>query len=208
MQSIIRPLVKASFIVTSVVAIASSLALAAPAHAADVFKFKMVRSPALNSFPACVADAKASVKITRQGATELMTVSVSGLPARTDFDLFIIQQPNAPFGMSWYQGDIETDAYGNGTGKFIGRFSDETFVVAPGSVAAPQEHASDAASNPATAPVHMFHVGLWFNSPADAAAAGCPSTQTPFNGDHTAGVQVLNTSDFPDLQGPLLNVKS
>jgi hypothetical protein len=26
---------------------------------------------------------------------------------------------------------------------------------------------------------------------------------TPFNGDHTAGVQVLNTSNFPDLAGPL-----
>jgi hypothetical protein len=34
-------------------------------------------------------------------------------------------------------------------------------------------------------------------------AAGCPGATTPFNGDHTAGVQVLNTSNFPDDQGPL-----
>ena len=37
--------------------------------------------------------------------------------------------------------------------------------------------------------------------------AGCAGTVTPFNGEHDAGIQVLNTSEFPDLQGPLLNVK-
>src|SRR5947208_5148933 len=52
-------------------------------------------------------------------------------------------------------------------------------------------------------PVHTYHLGLWFNSPNDAAAAGCPNTVTPFNGDHTAGIQVLNTSNFADDQGPL-----
>ncbi len=55
----------------------------------------------------------------------------------------------------------------------------------------------------ATPPVHTYHLGLWFNSPDDAAAAGCPNTVTPFNGDYTAGIQVLNTSNFPDDQGPL-----
>jgi hypothetical protein len=75
--------------------------------------------------------------------------------------------------------------------------------VAPGSQPAPVVHAADASSNPTTAPVHTYHLGLWFNNPADAVRAGCPGTVTPFNGDHTAGVQVLNTSNFPDLAGPL-----
>jgi hypothetical protein len=57
--------------------------------------------------------------------------------------------------------------------------------------------------NPETAPVHTYHLGLWFNSPQDAAAAGCPGAETPFNGEHNAGVQVLNTSNFPDDHGPL-----
>jgi hypothetical protein len=61
----------------------------------------------------------------------------------------------------------------------------------------------DAAENPATNPVHTFHLGLWFNSPDDAAAAGCPDDVTPFNGDHTAGIQALSTRNFPDDQGPL-----
>jgi hypothetical protein len=210
MQSLLRQSLGASLAVTAVAAIAASLALAAgPAAAKDkTYKFSMVRTPALNAFPACVANAKGSVKIVSNGVTETMTVSVDNLPPNTDFDMFVIQQPNAPFGMAWYQSDLETDQYGHGSVKVIGRFSDETFIVAPGSVAAPHEHDSDAATNPATAPVHMYHVGLWFNSATDAANNGCPSTVTPFNGEHDAGVQLLNTSTFPDLQGPLLNVKS
>jgi hypothetical protein len=30
---------------------------------------------------------------------------------------------------------------------------------------------------------------------------------TPFNGTHTAGIQVLNTANFPPLEGPLFNVR-
>jgi hypothetical protein len=47
----------------------------------------------------------------------------------------------------------------------------------------------DAAQNPAFNPVQMYHLGLWFNSPKDAAAVGCPGAITPFNGEHNAGVQ-------------------
>jgi hypothetical protein len=112
--------------------------------------------------------------------------------------------------MSWYQGDIETDQHGNGHGTFIGRFSIETFVVAPGTAPAPIVFSGlfpDASSNPSTNPIQMYHLGLWFNSPADAQKAGCPGTTTPFNGEHDAGIQVLNTSNFPDASGPLRNVK-
>src|SRR5262249_16819468 len=140
-----------------------------------------------------------------------MDVRVSGLPPHTEFDLFVIQVPHGPFGMSWYQGDIETDDEGEGHGRFIGRFSIETFIVAPGSQPAPVVHEAplpDAATNPVTAPVHTFHLSLWFNSPEDGATAGCPGGPTPFNGDHTAGVQVLNTANFPDLEGPLSCVNS
>jgi hypothetical protein len=52
----------------------------------------------------------------------------------------------------------------------------------------------------------MYHLGLWFNDPNDASKAGCPATVTPFNGTHNAGIQVLNTSNFPDDHGPLRQV--
>ena len=137
---------------------------------------------------------------------EKLHITVGGLPANSDFDVFIIQSPTAPFGLSWYQGDVETNSLGNGVVDFIGRFSVETFIVAPGATAAPVVFHSpfpDAASNPATAPVHQYHVGIWFDSPATAAAAHCPATVTPFNGPHNAGIQLLNTATFPLLSGPL-----
>ena len=51
--------------------------------------------------------------------------------------------------------------------------------------------------------VELDHLGMWFADPADAVSAGCPDTVTPFDGDHEAGIQVLNTSDFADDNGPL-----
>src|SRR5262249_29184915 len=184
---------------------AASVALGGPAS--HSVSFPMARSAAVKG-AGCLVHAQATVAIEPTGPVEVMDVNVAGLPRNTEFDFFVIQVPNAPFGLSWYQGDIETNDQGAGSGHFIGRFSIETFIVAPGSAPAPVVHATDASTNPATAPVHTFHLGLWFNSPADAVHAGCPGAVTPFNGDHTAGVQVLSTNNFPDGQGPLRGVTS
>jgi hypothetical protein len=127
----------------------------------------------------CLPHARGHVQITSLGPVEEMEVEVEGLPPHTNFDFFVIQLPTAPFGLSWYEGDIDTDDDGEGSGR------------------------SDAAINPSTNPVQTYHLGLWFNSPDDAKAAGCPATVTPFNGEHNAGIQVLNTSNFPALAGPL-----
>jgi hypothetical protein len=165
--------------------------------------FDMVPSQASNNAN-CLQNASGHVEVTSLGPVEVMDVDVTGLPPNTEFDLFVIQHPDGPFGMSWYQGDIDTNHKGRGHGQFVGRFSVETFIVAPGSVSAPQPHDGlDANTNPATLPVHTFHLGLWFNSPTDASNAGCLSSMTPFNGDHTAGVQALSTRDLPPDEGPL-----
>jgi hypothetical protein len=91
----------------------------------------MVRNAGLPS--ACVPFARCEVEIKSKGPVEVMQVEVEGLPPNTEFDFFVIQKPTGPFGMSWYQGDIETDDEGEGHGRFIGRFNIETFIVAPGS---------------------------------------------------------------------------
>jgi hypothetical protein len=175
-------------------------------------KFHMVRSAAAENGN-CVADVRGRVTVTSLGPVEVMVVDVTGLPPNTEFDFFVIQLPNAPFGLAWYQGDIQTDDEGEGTQVFIGRFNIETFIVAqpPGDQPAPVVHDQppfpDAEKNPATEPVHTFHLGLWFGSPDAAAEAGCPNTVTRFNGDHTAGIQVLSTRNFPDLEGPLSRLK-
>lgn len=75
----------------------------------------------------------------------------------------------------------------------------------------PQVHTDgmfpDVTAGVAFRPIHTYHLGLWFNSPADAVKAGCPGATTPFNGDHTAGIQVLNTANFPPDQGPLRQIQ-
>lgn len=171
--------------------------------------FTMVRSAGAER-TACLAHAGADVTIRSVGGVEVMDVSVRGLPPQTTLNLFVVQLPNAPFGLGTYQGDIETDRQGQGHQRFVGRFSSETFTVAPGSGPAPALHHNafpDAQLNPAAGPVHQFHLGLWFNSPADAVRAGCAGDVTPFSGDHQAGVQALSTRNFADLQGPFQAVK-
>jgi hypothetical protein len=183
-----------------------------PVRAAETEQFNMVRSPALSTFPAFVPNAKATVTITSIGTVEVLDVFCSGLPPNTDFDFFVIQVPNAPFGLAWYQGDIESGPKGNAAGRFIGRFSIETFIVAPGVAPAPVTFPKapfpSASVNPKTGPVQLYHLGLWFNNPADGVKAGGPGTVTPFNGEHNAGVQVLNTNNFPINAGPLIKIGS
>jgi hypothetical protein len=194
-----------TLVICSVVAIFVVSVASGGAKKSNGILFQMVRSGAAVA-AGCLPDAAADVTVKSQGPVEVMNVKVEGLPAKTDFDFFVIQVPNAPFGLSWYQGDIETNGSGHGHGHFIGRFGTETFIVGPGSVPAPVLHAGpfpDASLNPATSPVHTFHLGLWFNDPADAVNAGCPGSVTPFNGVHNAGTQVLSTRNFADDQGPL-----
>jgi hypothetical protein len=180
----------------------------------DRITFNMVPSAAAAG---CLPNAGARVTVTATGPVEVMDVFTHGLPANTEFDFFVIQVPNTPFGLSWYQGDIENNNNGanvdnNGHGHFVGRFNIETFIVAPNSAPAPVVHDQppfpDASSNPSTAPVHTFHLGLWFNNPADAVKAGCSGNVTPFNGDHNAGIQVLSTRNFANNQGPLRQLSS
>jgi hypothetical protein len=163
----------------------------------------------------CLPNAKGTVTDHSFGEFENLEVVVKGLPPNTDFDLFSIEVPNKPFGLAWYIGDIDTDATGTGVGNFVGRFNVETFVVSTGIPLAepPQEFPDPPAVIPEatigvqTNPVQLYHLGLWFNSPADAANAGCPNTATPFNGEHNAGIQILNTGTFPDTAGPLIKLK-
>jgi hypothetical protein len=168
----------------------------------------MVRSAAAEK-SGCLRDAKAEVRIVQREENERMTVRVSGLPAKTGFDLFIIQLPDAPFGVAWYQSDLDTNHRGEGSVTVQGRFNHETFSLSQGG----PDNGSDPLQNltgPAVKdtnvkfrPTSQFHVGLWFNSADDAAAAGCPGTVTPFNGEQHAGVQILSTRNFPADHGPL-----
>jgi hypothetical protein len=167
----------------------------APTKHDDSFSFKLVPSPHI---AACLPHAGGNVTITPNDINDTMTVSVHGMPPGSGFDLFVIQQPTKPFGVSWYQTDVQTGRSGDGSATVRGVFNVETFSVSPGGTAT-------------FAPTHQYHIGLWFNNPKTPFNIGCEpgmSTPvvTPFNGEQHAGVQALNTSQFPIAKGPLSHV--
>ena len=191
-------------IVPIMVALVVAALAAAAAFAVDgTTSFNMVRSQAAVDND-CLEGAKVQVDVrTTPTDNQIMDVTVNNAPKNTEFELFVTQQPNSPFGISWYQADFETNNQGHGEVSARGIFGEELFVFAPGSVKAPQVDKFDAKKNPAFKPVHTLHLGLWFGSKQEATAAGCPDTVTQFDGDHKAGIQAFSTRNFPNLKGPL-----
>jgi hypothetical protein len=161
----------------------------------STFSFKLVPATGI---AACLPAASGHVTITTGSLNDKMVVSVTGMPANAGFDLFVIQQPAKPFGISWYQTDIQANSSGTGSATVRGVFDSETFSVSPGGTTT-------------FAPTHQYHLGLWFNDPNVPFNLGCEPgatspTITPFNGEQDAGIQVLNTSNFPVAAGPLSHV--
>ena len=162
---------------------------------ASSFSFKLVPATGI---AACLPKASGHVTITPGSLNDTMAVSVTGMPANAGFDLFVIQQPAAPFGVSWYQTDVQANSLGTGSATVRGVFNVETFSVSPGGTTT-------------FAPTHQYHLGLWFNDPNVPFNLGCEPTATspivtPFNGEQDAGIQVLNTAQFPVNAGPLSQV--
>jgi hypothetical protein len=162
---------------------------------------KPAAKPALNKFKMVRSQSAAAVK-----GNKCLNVTLNKAAKNTDFTVFLLQQPNSPFGVSWYQGDISTDKKGHGTGHFVGIFNDEVFAISPGAVKPPKVDNQDAKKGVEFAPIHTFHLGVWFADPKEGKAAGCSPkglTVTPFDGDHEAGIQALSTRNFPAQKGPL-----
>ena len=79
-----------------------------------------------------------------------------------------------------------------------GIFDAETFSVSPGGTTT-------------FSPTHQYHLGVWFNDPNVPFGLGCEPGATapivtPFNGEQNAGIQVVNTAQFPVNAGPLSRV--
>ena len=175
--------------------LAASAGLTMASASADSFSFKLVPSP---NIAACLPNAGGRATITPGSLNDTMKVSIHGMPAHAGFDLFVIQQPLAPFGVSWYQTDVNAGASGSGSATVRGVFDVETFSVSPGGTTT-------------FAPTHQYHLGLWFANPNTPFKLGCEPGATapivtPFNGEQHAGVQALNTSEFPVNAGPLSHV--
>jgi hypothetical protein len=175
---------------------AAASAASAPEEAKS---FSFALDPSSAAITACLPHASGHATITPNKLNDIMKVTLTGMPPNTGFDMFVIQQPTAPFGVAWYQSDIQTNAYGTGSATVQGVFDVETFSVSLGGTAT-------------FSPTHQYHLGVWFNNPQTPFKLGCEPGATapivtPFNGEQHAGIQVVNTAEFPANAGPLSHVK-
>jgi hypothetical protein len=174
----------------------------------NLVQFPMARSAAIVK-AGCLPNARGQVFVTPGTLNDKLAVQVFNLAPNADYDLFVTQLPDAPFGVAWYQSDLHTNASGVGDVTVQGIFDAETFSISQGGVAGGNQTGATTAvtsTNVIFQPTSQFHLGLWFNSPDDAARVGCPNTVTPFNGEQHAGIQVLSTRNFPAGQGPLASI--
>jgi hypothetical protein len=180
------------------VLVVAATVTASSSSGAAAKSFTFALKPSSSAISACLPHAGGSVTITPGSLNDTMKVSIHGMPHNRGFDLFVIQQPTAPFGVSWYQTDMEAGSTGAGSATVVGVFDSETFSVSPGGTTT-------------FAPTHQYHLGLWFNNPSVPFNLHCEGTATmpivtPFNGEQNAGIQALNTAQFPVNAGPLSHV--
>src|ERR1051326_1866185 len=98
------------------------------------FHFNLVPSPGIT---ACLpkASGKGTISNVKQNGevlNQVLTISVQNLAKNAGYDLFVTEIPNKPFGIAWYQSDLQTDSNGNGSVQVRGIFNEETFSVSTG----------------------------------------------------------------------------
>jgi len=153
----------------------------------------------------CLAQGNATptvhATVKRGDLNDELTLTLRGFKPGLQFDLFTVERspqlangaanPNfTNFGLAWYQSDVEANhgRSGNGDVKIRTILLDQIFGFDP-AVGLP--------------PTNTFHVGFWFNNPADAAPCGFTGF-TPFNGEHHAGpLAFITRPDATTGLGPL-----
>jgi hypothetical protein len=148
------------------------------AHAPPTARVKLAPSSA--ALAACFphAAAKVTVALTTDAiGKDTFTIKASGLKPKTDFTVFLIEKAGAPFGAVEYIGDITTDRYGRASNRF-------TLIV----------EEAFAFDNVTNVRKELNSVGFWFADPKDDdSCLGKASPVTRFDGDDSAGVQMMNS---------------
>ena len=175
-------------------AIGAAVTVTATASSGSTEQPTQVRQQLTASSPAlaaCMPKAEVNIKVDlRTAATgrDIFNVAASGLPANTDFTVFLLETAKAPFGAAEYIGDITTDNHGRAHNTF-------KLIV--------QEAFSSTLVNGTRVRVDLNQVGMWFADPkGDDFCLGANSPVTPFDGDNEAGVQAFNSADTTPLPAP------
>jgi hypothetical protein len=180
-------------------AAASSAMSAKPDHA----RFQMFVNPSqLNCLKASDDPHRqptVDVTVDRGDENDTATLRLRNFKPGIQFDLFTVERSNqnadgspvagfSNFGLAWYQSDIHVNHGGNASVRVKTILLDQIFGFDPAVK---------------LDPTNTFHLGFWFNDPADAAACGFTGT-TPFNGEHRAGpLAFITRPDAHTNLGPL-----
>jgi hypothetical protein len=141
------------------------------------------------------------VTVERGDLNDTLTLRLRNIKPHLAFDLFTVQRsafladgrPDLTArnrGLAWYQSDVQADADGTGQVRVRTVLVDKIFGFDP---------------DVNLAPTNTFHVGFWFNDPADAQPCGFdPANFTQFNGQHHAGpLAMISLPDATTGLGPL-----
>jgi hypothetical protein len=145
---------------------------------------------------------RAKVEVERGRLNDTLELELKHFKPGLAFDLFTVERSRLlangtpdpsfhGFGLSWYQSDVQVNEGGEAHVKIRTILLDQIFGFV------------DPATTGQLEPTNTFHVGFWFNDPADAAACGFTGF-TPFNGEHHAGpVAMISVPDPVTGLGPL-----
>ena len=141
----------------------------------------------------------ATATVTKGNNNDTLTVKLSNFKPGLAFDLFTVQRsnqlangspnPTPGFGLAWYQSDVHVGSTGSGSATIHTILLNQIFGFDP---------------DVSLSPTNTFHVGFWFNNPADSKPCGFTGPPTPFNGEHHAGpVAFITRPDAVTGLGPL-----
>jgi hypothetical protein len=131
-------------------------------------------------------------KINVSNVDDVVGLDVRGLPAHTDFTVFLTSADaftTPPFGAVAYIGDFTTNAAGIGSLK-VDAIIAEAFV------------STRVGTPPTRVRADLDHLVLWFADPAQVPACFnfVGSTPTPFDGDGQAGPAVMSSQRATGLE--------
>ncbi|MEO7059135.1 MAG: hypothetical protein ABI083_05420 [Lapillicoccus sp.] len=164
----------------SAYATATSSAPDSASSSATAPQIKLALQPSSPQLAACYPKAKSTVTVDLTTDTigkDRFRIAASGLKPSTDFTVFLIEKAGAPFGAVEYIGDFTTDAYGRANNTF-NLIVEEAFAF----------------NNETLIRKELNSVGFWFADPKDDdGCLGAASPVTQFDGDASAGVQMMNS---------------
>jgi hypothetical protein len=161
-------------------------------HSRKADDVQLALTPSSAQLAACMPGAQLNVSVSLTGdrrGSDRFEISGDHLPPSTDFTIFLLQQPGAPFGAAEYIGDLSTNADGVA-------HTDLQLIVG--------EAFASTLVGPFRTRVDLNSIGVWFADPTgdDFCLGQGNGAVTPFDGDNQAGVQAFNSANADPLPQP------